>query len=141
MTPPNDKAPSTVCPRDTNGDGNCGQPACPVCGPEHLKPVAPPEPEGPEELIKRVRSYSDHPTLALNADEDMVKLVEALEGQLAEREKLTRALQELDALIRAARRLDGANLREAGQLEDAVEDAQALWDELTALSSQKGTEG
>lgn len=22
----------TTCPRDTNGDGNCGQPACPICG-------------------------------------------------------------------------------------------------------------
>lgn len=28
-----------VCPRDTNGDGDCGQPACPVCGPKHLRPV------------------------------------------------------------------------------------------------------
>ncbi len=28
------------CPRDTDGDGNCGQPACPVCRPNAFAPVA-----------------------------------------------------------------------------------------------------
>lgn len=23
-----------ICPNDTNGDGDCGQPACPYCGPQ-----------------------------------------------------------------------------------------------------------
>lgn len=32
------------CSHDTNGDGNCGRPACPECGPEHLLPlIEPPE--------------------------------------------------------------------------------------------------
>lgn len=28
----NDAVETMACPHDTNGDGNCGLPACPVCG-------------------------------------------------------------------------------------------------------------
>lgn len=29
-----------TCSRDTNGDGNCGRPACPECGPERFRPMS-----------------------------------------------------------------------------------------------------
>jgi hypothetical protein len=36
------------CPNDTNGDGNCGRPACGACHPEHQ-----PEPRSTNELQLR----------------------------------------------------------------------------------------
>ncbi len=40
-TPPSASTEGAKCQYDTDGDGNCGKPLCPVCHPENRPPASP----------------------------------------------------------------------------------------------------
>lgn len=74
-----------ACPRDTDGDGNCGQPACPVCGPVHHPQYhkdegQPHQPHPPHQPQKQAHSGHDTHGTHVRVREALVERVERTVG-------------------------------------------------------------